>query len=73
MNNQSNKIIDNSLTKILNKSYSYGFSTNIEKDIIEKGLNEKTIELISSKKEEPAFLLKFRLKSYQRWKIRGSR
>ena len=68
MNNQSNKIIDNSLTKILNKSYSYGFSTNIEKDIIKKGLNEKTVNLISLKKNEPLFLLNFRLKSYNKWK-----
>ena len=69
MSNKSNKIINKNLTKLINKNYEYGFSTNIEKDIIEKGLNKKTIELISSKKEEPAFLLKFRLKSYQRWKM----
>ena len=68
MNNQSNKIIDNSLTKLLNKSYNYGFSTNIEKDIIKKGLNEKTVNLISLKKNEPLFLLNFRLKSYKKWK-----
>jgi Fe-S cluster assembly protein SufB len=68
MINQSNKVINNSLTKLVNKSYQYGFSTNIEKDIIEKGLNEQTIKLISSKKKEPAFLLKFRLKAYKKWK-----
>ena len=67
MINQSNKVINNSLTKLVNKSYQYGFSTNIEKDIIEKGLNEQTIKLISSKKNEPAFLLKFRLKAYKKW------
>nr|YP_010276981.1 sufB protein [Thalassionema bacillare]UHY40504.1 sufB protein [Thalassionema bacillare]UHY40891.1 sufB protein [Thalassionema bacillare]UHY41149.1 sufB protein [Thalassionema bacillare] len=69
MNNKSNKTINKSLTKLVNRSYEYGFSTNIEKDIIEKGLNEQTIKLISSKKDEPAFLLEFRLKSYQKWKI----
>ena len=68
MNNQSNKIIDNNLAKLLNKSYDYGFSTNIEKDVIKKGLNEKTVNLISLKKNEPLFLLKFRLKSYKKWK-----
>lgn len=68
MNNQSNKIIDNSLTKLFNKSYDYGFSTNIEKDIIKKGLNERTVKLISLKKKEPSFLLNFRLKSYKKWK-----
>lgn len=68
MINQSNKVINKSLTKLINKTYQYGFSTNIEKDIIEKGLNEKTIKLISSKKNEPEFLLKFRLKAYKKWK-----
>ena len=67
MINQSNKVINNSLTKLVNKSYQYGFSTNIEKDIIEKGLNEQTIKLISSKKNEPPFLLKFRLKAFKKW------
>jgi len=51
MINQSNKVINNSLNKLVNKTYQYGFSTNIEKDIIEKGLNEQTIKLISSKKK----------------------
>ena len=47
MINQSNKTINTNLNKLVNKSYQYGFSTNIEKDIIEKGLNENTIKLIS--------------------------
>jgi Fe-S cluster assembly protein SufB len=68
MNNQSNKVINNNLTKLVNKSYQYGFSTDVEKDIIEKGLNEQTIRLISSKKKEPPFLLKFRLKAFKKWK-----
>jgi Fe-S cluster assembly protein SufB len=68
MSNQSNKVINNDLTKLVNKSYQYGFSTNVEKDIIEKGLNEQTIKLISSKKKEPPFLLKFRLKAFKKWK-----
>jgi Fe-S cluster assembly protein SufB len=69
MINQSNKIINNNLKKLVNKTYEYGFSTKIEKDIIEKGLNEKTIKLISSKKKEPQFLLDFRLKAYKKWKL----
>merc|ERR1712238_493743 len=48
--------------------YKYGFSTTIEKDIIEKGLNEKVIRLLSQKKNEPKFLLEFRLKAYKKWK-----
>ena len=67
MVNQSNKVLDSNITKLVNQTYQYGFSTNIEKDIIEKGLNEKTIQLISKKKNEPKFLLEFRLKAYKKW------
>ena len=68
MINQSNKVLNSNITKLVNKDYQYGFSTNIEKDIIEKGLNEKTVKLISHKKKEPNFLLEFRLKAYKKWK-----
>ena len=68
MINQSNKVLNTNITKLVNKTYQYGFSTNIEKDIIEKGLNKQTVELISKKKQEPEFLLKFRLKAYKKWK-----
>jgi Fe-S cluster assembly protein SufB len=68
MVNQSNKVLNTNITKLVNKTYQYGFSTNIEKEIIEKGLNEKTVKLISKKKKEPKFLLEFRLKAYKKWK-----
>src|SRR5210317_1068581 len=68
MVNQSKKVLNTNITKLVNKTYQYGFSTNIEKDIIEKGLNENTVKLISQKKKEPEFLLKFRLKAYKKWK-----
>jgi Fe-S cluster assembly protein SufB len=68
MVNQSNKVLNTNITNLVNQTYQYGFSTNIEKDIIEKGLNEKTIQLISKKKKETEFLLKFRLKAYKKWK-----
>ena len=68
MVNKSKKVLDTNITKLVNQTYQYGFSTNIEKDIIEKGLNEKTIQLISHKKKETEFLLKFRLKAYKKWK-----
>ena len=68
MVNQSKKVLNTNITKLVNKTYQYGFSTNIEKDIIEKGLNEKTVKLISKKKKEPKFLLEFRLKAYKKWK-----
>ena len=67
MINQSNKVLNSNITKLVNKPYQYGFSTNIEKEIIEKGLNEQTIRLISKKKKEPKFLLEFRLKAYRKW------
>jgi Fe-S cluster assembly protein SufB len=68
MINQSNKVLNTNITKLVNKTYQYGFSTNIEKDIIKKGLNEQTVTLISNKKQEPKFLLEFRLKAFKRWK-----
>ena len=68
MVNQSNKVLNSNITKLVNKTYQYGFSTNIEKDIIEKGLNEETVKLISHKKKEPEFLLEFRLKAYKQWR-----
>ena len=48
--------------------YRYGFETEVESDTVPKGLNEETIRMISAKKEEPAFLLDFRLKAYAWWK-----
>ena len=68
MVNQSNKVLNTNITKLVNKTYQYGFSTTIEKDIIKKGLNEQTVRLISLKKQEPKFLLDFRLKAYKKWK-----
>jgi len=67
MINQSNKTLNTNITKLVNQPYKYGFSTTIEKDIIEKGLNENVIHLISQKKNEPKFLLEFRLKAYKKW------
>ena len=68
MVNQSKKALNTNLTKLVNQTYQYGFSTSIEKDIIEKGLSEKTIYLISHKKKETEFLLNFRLKAFKKWK-----
>jgi len=50
-----------------NKDYEYGFVTNINTDFIPKGLNEDIVRIISSKKNEPEWLLDFRLKAYQYW------
>lgn len=55
------------LQHLVNQPYKHGFVTNIEADVAPKGLNEDVIRLISSKKNEPEWLLAFRLEAYQRW------
>ena len=50
-----------------NQEYKYGFTTNIESDKIPVGLNEDVIRLISSKKNEPEWLLEYRLKAFKVW------
>lgn len=47
--------------------YKYGFVTPIETDSLSKGLSEETVRAISAKKNEPPFMLEFRLKAYRRW------
>jgi Fe-S cluster assembly protein SufB len=53
---------------LLTPSYKYGFSTTIDIETIEKGLNEEIIKLISKKKNEPSFMLEFRMKAFKKWK-----
>jgi Fe-S cluster assembly protein SufB len=55
------------LQKLVNEPYKHGFVTDIESDVAQKGLDESTIRMISAKKNEPEWLLEFRLKSYQAW------
>lgn len=52
---------------LTNREYKYGFVTDIESDVIPKGLSEDTVRLISSKKNEPEWMLEFRLKAYRGW------
>jgi Fe-S cluster assembly protein SufB len=52
---------------LTNREYKYGFVTDIESDTIAKGLSEDTVRLISSKKNEPEWMLEFRLKAYRNW------
>jgi Fe-S cluster assembly protein SufB len=47
--------------------YKYGFSTDIESDVVAKGLNEDVIRLISGKKNEPQWMLDYRLKAFRHW------
>ena len=51
----------------LNQEYKYGFVTDIASEQISAGLNEDTIKLISTKKNEPEFMLAWRLKAYRKW------
>ena len=52
---------------MLAKPYKAGFKTEIEADTIPKGLSEETVRLISAKKEEPEWMLEFRLKAFRKW------
>ena len=52
---------------LTNREYKYGFVTDIETETIAKGLSEDTIRLISSKKNEPEWMLEFRLKAFRQW------
>ena len=52
---------------ITNSEYKYGFTTDIETDIISRGLNEDVVRLISQKKQEPEWLLEFRLRAFRHW------
>ncbi len=64
MTADKNKILD----EVTESDYKYGFHSDIEMDLIPKGLSEDVVRLISSKKNEPEFMLDFRLKSYRQWK-----
>lgn len=55
------------IQEVTNEEYKWGFVTNIETDTIGKGLNEDVIRLISKKKNEPDWLLEFRLNAFRKW------
>lgn len=56
-----------SVKTLVNQPYKYGFVTDIESDTIPRGLSEDVVRLISAKKNEPEFMLNFRLRAYQQW------
>ncbi len=62
-NNDRNQVIN----ELTTSEYKYGFVSDIETDQAPKGLSEKTIQFISAKKNEPEWLLEFRLKAYRHW------
>jgi Fe-S cluster assembly protein SufB len=57
----------NTIETLANQEYKWGFVTDIEADAIPRGLNEGVIHLISAKKNEPEWLLEWRLKAYRHW------
>lgn len=63
MTNDQDKII----SEVTSGDYKYGFVTDVETDIIPKGLSEDVVRIISKKKEEPEWMLEFRLKAYRYW------
>jgi Fe-S cluster assembly protein SufB len=60
---ESDKIIE----EVTSGDYKYGFVTNIEQEFAEKGLTEDTVRFISAKKEEPEWMLEWRLKAFRAW------
>ncbi len=58
---------DKILEEITTSEYKYGFTSDIESDTIPAGLSEDVVRFISAKKEEPEFMLEYRLKAYRHW------
>jgi Fe-S cluster assembly protein SufB len=63
MESETNKILD----EFTQSEYKYGFVTDVDTDFAPKGLTEDTVRFISAKKNEPEFMLEFRLKAYRHW------
>ncbi|MFN2400550.1 MAG: Fe-S cluster assembly protein SufB [Gemmatimonadaceae bacterium] len=59
--------MSSSIEALVNREYQYGFVTDVETDTIPRGLSEDVVRLISAKKNEPEFMLTWRLKAYRRW------
>src|SRR6266699_6089792 len=57
----------NAIRDLAEREYKWGFVTSVEEERVPKGLNEETIRLISAKKNEPEFMLQWRLRAYQHW------
>ena len=57
----------NTVEDLARREYKYGFITEIEADTVPPGLNEEIIRFISAKKNEPEFMLDWRLKAYRYW------
>ena len=55
------------IREMADKEYKYGFVTEIDTDTVPCGLNEETVRIISAKKNEPDFLLQWRLRAFRQW------
>ena len=64
--------MSSSIESLISREYEAGFVTDIESDTLPPGLNEGTVRAISAKKNEPAFMLEWRLKAYRRWRLEGN-
>src|SRR5690606_15181613 len=64
MSNTNDELL---LQELAEQEYKYGFTTNIEMDIARKGLSEETVRFISAKKNEPEWLLEWRLKALKQF------
>ena len=60
-------MIDNTLDKTISQDYKYGFETDVKQDTFPPGLDEKVIQKLSNIKNEPEWLLEWRLKAYRQW------
>ena len=59
--------MSSTIEQLVNREYQYGFSTDIETETLPPGLTEDTVRFISAKKQEPEWLLEWRLKAFRRW------
>jgi Fe-S cluster assembly protein SufB len=59
--------MSSSIESLVTREYQHGFVTEIETETVPRGLSEDTVRLISAKKNEPPFMLEWRLKAYRRW------
>jgi Fe-S cluster assembly protein SufB len=55
------------INQVVNKNYEYGFVTSIESDALPPGLSEDVVREISRRKNEPEFMLEWRLRAYRHW------
>ena len=67
VSNKKKQTEEELLEEVTSSEYKYGFTTDIESDTIEKGLSEEVIRTISQKKNEPNWMLEYRLRAYKAW------